>query len=141
MVTEPINKKIEQQVTSDQYTILLLQDISKKLGKLLGIQGKILAEGIDGADSGEYLVIEDTATTTINTVYMKDLIGHYVKGYTLQNDGANEIHVGHNIELSKRFSSVNATESLTFSYNRRKIKNIYIQSISADSDYRLLLQW
>lgn len=134
-------KKIENNVSSDQYTILILQDISKKLSKLLGLEGKIYAELLSEADEGEYLIFEKTATTNVDILFMRDLLGHYAKGYTLKNNGAVDIQVGHNSDLSKRYSTVSSTSEASFSFNRKKIKSIYVKTNSGTSSYTLTLIW
>lgn len=133
--------KTTETLSSDQLLIALLGDISKKLSKMLSIQGKILGELLDSADSGEYFIFEKTATTTTDIVYMKDLLGHYARGYTLKNNGLVDIQVGHNVDISKRYTTVSPTSEVSFSFNRKKIRSIYTKTDSGTSTYTLTLIW
>lgn len=141
METKPTVATTKETLSSDQLEIALLNDISKKLSKLLGITGKLLAESLNEADSGEYLVLEKTATTDVEIYYMKDLTGHYVKGYSLENTGTTEISVGHNADKSQRYTSIPAGGITSFSFNRKNIRSIYIKTDSGTSTYKLTISW
>jgi len=141
METKIDTEKIENQVTSDQYIILLLQDISKKLSKLLGLQGQIYAEHLNEADAGEYLEFEKTASITEETYYTKEYIGHYIRSYSIENSGATDIVFGHNSFKSKRYNTVSPGEEREFAYNRKVIRDIYIKTSSGTSTYVLTLMW
>lgn len=138
---EKITEPIKETLSSDQLQIELLKDISKKLSKLLGIDGKIYSELNSEADEGEYLVLEKTANTTEDIIFMKDFVGHYIKGYTLKNNGNVDIQIGHNSDLSKRYSSVSSVSEVSFSFNRKKVRSIYVKTNSGTSNYTLTLMW
>lgn len=116
------------------------QEIQEKQLKILN---NILQEQKDEADEGEYRKEDGTATTTLTKIDIEQLLGHYVKGYTIINDGLNDIYISHNqpntsLDVSPK---VKPDEKTTFTYNRNKIKIIYLNTLSGTSDYRLTLVW
>ena len=144
-------------------SFVLLDQISKRLGTLIKVQesqqqvlSAILKEERDGADEGEYLVLSGKVHTTKFTIIDTQLSpGHAVKGYFIQNDGPGIIKVAHNAAISSvgpdimdvtksntnRFISLLANEVTEFSYNRNKIRNIYLLAIDEKSSYRTRLVW
>ena len=121
--------------------LLYLNDISKRLAKNNQLLSKIYDELNSEADEGEYLIIEKTATASVDTIYLRDLVGHPIKSYSIENTGAVDINVGHNIDISKRYSTISASTTITFSFNRKKIRSIYVNTSSGTSTYKLILMW
>ncbi len=119
------------------------------------IQKQILKELKLGADDGEVLRLSGTVTTTeftiVNTITDP---GHPIKAFELTNDGPNSIYVGFNVVLSgegadiidvandlSRFDLISSKESIKYSYNRHKIRNIYLLASGGNSNFRLKLIW
>ena len=140
MAEQLISSK-QETLSSDQLQIALLNDISKKLSKLIGLQGKIYAEHLNEADSGEYLEFEKTASTIEETYYTKEYISHYIRSYSIENTGASDIVFGHNSFKSKRYNTVSPGEEREFAYNRKVIRDIYVKTSSGTSTYVLTLMW
>ena len=142
---------------------VLLDQIAKRLGTLIKVQesqqqilGAILKEERDGADEGEYIVMSGKVHTGKFTIIDTQISpGHAVKGYFIQNQGPGIIKVAHNAAISSvgpdimdvdshntnRFISLLANEVTEFSYNRNKIRNIYLLAIDEKSSYRTRLVW
>ena len=135
------------------------QEIQEKQLKIqeqqLKLLNNILNEQKAEADEGEVLRLSGTATTTtftiVNTITDPR---HPVKAFEFINDGNNSVYVGFNVVQSSegadttdvtndlpRFDLVKTTETLKYSYNRRKIRNIYLLSQNGNSAYRLKLIW
>lgn len=127
--------------TAEETVIIYLNDISKRLAKNNQLLSKIYGELNSEADEGEYLVIERTATTSTDVIYLRDLVGHPIKSYSIENTGSADINIGHNIDISKRYSVISAGDTLSFSFNRKKIRSIYINTSSGTSTYKLTLSW
>ncbi len=177
-----IQSQIQSQTPSytidpNVFSLITLDDISLKLNKLIDlatINEKTLAsilnymiknekrleviqdQLIESADEGQFLRTSGTATTSRFTIIDTSIApGHMVKGYTVKNDGPNNLFVGHNIAVSSdvdadivdvttsvsRFDVVKANEDIKFSYNRNKISNIFILSQGGDSQFRTWLVW
>jgi len=152
---EPPKKIIEPGV----FLVGTLDDISRKLSELLISNGSIeklnkaiLKELTDEADEGEYLRREATANpNTFDILDFIAILGFPVKGYFIKNDGANTILHGHNITnlsidsnintADARFFSIYTTEESRIGYNRNKIKNIYLKSVTGNSAYRVKAVW
>jgi hypothetical protein len=78
-----------------------------------------------------------------------------VKGYTVKNDGPNNIFVGHNVAISSevdadivdvttavsRFDIVEPNEDIKFVFNRKRIRNVHILAQGGDSQFRTWLVW
>jgi len=135
---------------------ILLDQISKRLGTLIKVQDAILKEERDGADEGEYLVLSGKVHTDKFTIIDTQISpGHPVKGYFIQNDGPSTIKIAHNAATSSvgpdimdvnksntnRFISLFPNEVTEFSYNRNKIRNIYLLGIEDKSSFRIKLVW
>jgi len=98
-------------------------------------------------DEGEYRYYEDTATTT-ETIYdfIRDF-GFAIKSYTLINDGANDIEVGHMSEehlldvSPERFGTVLNGETFPMLNNNPVVRKIIIKTESGTADYRLWVLW
>jgi hypothetical protein len=135
--------RIEKRISGDKLIIILLDDINKRLSKQTELLGKIYGELSSEADEGEYLVLNKTATDDVEILYMKKFVGHYVKGYTLENTGVIDIYIGHNVDKSKQYSVVSGGDNVSFSFNRKKIRSIYIKTDSGagTSTYKLLISW
>lgn len=135
-------------------SFVLLDQISRRLGTLVKVQDAILKEEIDGADEGEYLVLSGKVCADKFTIVDTQIApGHPVKGYFIQNDGPNTIMVAHNAAISSvgpdimdvqdsntnRFMHLFVKETTEFSYNRNKIRNIYLLGLRDESIYRTRL--
>jgi hypothetical protein len=142
---------------------VLLDQISKRLGTLVKVQehqqhvlSAILKEERDGADEGEYLVLSGKAHTDKFTIIDTQIApGHPVKGFFIQNDGPHTIKLAHNAAISSvgpdimdvtksntnRFIDLFPNEVTEFSYNRNKIRNIYLLGIEDKSSFRIKLVW
>lgn len=152
---DDISFKISQLIDlsiENQKTLSSLLDYTIKNEKRLAIiEEEMLAE----ADQGEFLRSSGIATTTTFTIIDTQIApGHPVKGYTVINDSANTIYVGHNMSRDTvgpdiidvtsatiRFAPVLSGEDLRFIFNRRKVRNVYILASGGDSAYRAWLTW
>ena len=121
--------------------VIYLTDISKRLAKNNVLLGKIYAEHLSEADSGEYLEFEKTASITEETYYTKEYISQYIRSYSIENTGATDIVFGHNSFKSKRYNTVSPGEEREFAYNRKVIRDIYVKTSSGTSTYILTLMW
>lgn len=154
-------------IDADKAIFVTLDDISRNFKKLLKTQAEllktasenqellssILKELRDEADEGEYMFVSGTATTdpSLNITDLLATLGFPVKGYTIKNDGANTLEVGHNITRSSidsnvqtasaRFYPVIAGERHKEMFNRKVIRNVYIRTNVGTSAYRLWLLW
>lgn len=162
----PTHPRIIDIPEPDITTIVLLDDIAQLLLDLRTITQanslslnrhetilkSILKEKQDEADKGEYIRREATANpVTFDILDFLAILGSPVKGYFIKNDGANTILHGHNITnlsidsnintADARFSSLLATEESRIGYNRNKIKNIYLKSVTGNSAYRVKAVW
>lgn len=145
--------KLADLFIKNQHTLSSLLDYTIKNEKRLAvIQEEMLAE----ADSGEFLRRVGTATTTRFVIVDTNVApGHLVKGYTIINDGSNNIYVGHNMAISSevdvdiidvtsdtsRFAQVLPGEDIKFIFNRRRIRNVHILASGGDSTFRIWLTW
>lgn len=136
-----------------------LDDISRKLSELIisnasieKLNKNILKELTDEADAGELFKKEGTANTdTFDIFDFLAILGFPIKGFMIRNNGANNIIYGHNITQSSidptiqvsdaRFITLEPNEKIKFSYNRKRINNIYLKSEGGTSDYRLEAVW
>jgi hypothetical protein len=140
---------------------ILLDQISKRLGTLVKVEednkkllNAILKEERDGADEGEYLVLSGKVCTDKFTIIDTQISpGHPVKGFFIQNCGPYTIMIAHNAAISSvgpdimdvnpsntnRFIPLLAKETTEFSYNRNKIRNIYLLEKEDKSAYRVRL--
>ncbi len=163
------NKTPDDFILEKDESYVVLDDINGNLITLIEIQVKnqeilletqktqkrILHELRAEADDGEVLRLSGTATTTeftiVNTITDP---GHPIKAFDVTNDGANSLYVGFNVVISgegadivdvtnslSRFDLLANKESLKYSYNRHKIRNIYLLASGGDSNYRLKLIW
>lgn len=123
-----------------------MSDLSERL------LADILAELRADADECEYIRQNGTANAIDFDIFdIIGLLGHPVKGYTIKNDGAANLFVGHNMTPNSidpildvnttRFSTIFAGENRDFKFNRDKIRNVYIKSASGNVAYRLWLLW
>lgn len=140
--------------TKNQQTLSSLLDYTVKNEKrLASIQNELIEE----ADAGAVLRINGTVTPTqfviIDTI--KDP-GHMVKGYTVRNDGSNNIFVAHNAAISSdvdadiidvisgnisRFEEILPNEDIKFVFNRNRIRNVHILAQGGNSQFRAWLVW
>lgn len=175
---KPQDSDIPTIIDADKFMAMTLDDISIKLDKLVSLSIKnqetlsslldytiknekrlasIQNELIEEADAGAVLRSNGTVTPTqfiiIDT--NKDP-GHMVKGYTVRNDGPNNIFVGHNAAISSnvdadiidvisgdisRFEEILPNEDIKFVFNRRRIRNIHILAQGGNSSFRVWLVW
>lgn len=160
---EQIPLKEEYILNPTLSNFVLLDQIAKRLGTLVKVEednkkllGAILKEERDGADEGEYLVLSGKVHTDKFTIIDTQISpGHPVKGYFISNDGPHTIKVAHNAALSSvgpditdvensntnRFISLLENEVTEFSYNRNKIRNVYILGTEGKSSFRIKLVW
>ncbi len=145
--------KLSYLLVENQKTLSSLLDYTIKNEKRLSvIQEEMLAE----ADSGEFLRMVGTVTTTQFIIIDTNASpGHLVKGYTVINDGPNNIYVGHNMAISSevdvdiidvtsstsRFAQVLPGEDIKFVFNRRRIRNVHILASGGNSTFRSWLTW
>lgn len=163
MTKESAPLKEEYILNPSLSNFVLLDQIAKRLGTLVKVEednkkllGAILKEERDGADEGEYLVLSGKVHTDKFTIIDTQISpGHAVKGYFISNDGPNTIKMAHNAAISSvgpditdvetsntnRFISLLTNEVTEFSYNRNKIRNIYLLSTEGKSSYRVRLVW
>ncbi len=156
MTLDDISLKLDKLANlfiKNQQTLSSLLDYTIKNEKRLSvIEEEMLAE----ADSGEFLRRTGTVTTTSFVIIDTNASpGHMVKGYTVINDGPNNIYVGHNMAISSeldvdiidvtsdtsRFAQVLPGEDFKFVFNRRKIRNVHILANGGDSTFRAWLTW
>jgi len=157
-IEEKLNEKHEQQhikLHSQEPVKITQENIKPLFEQLIQINTDILKELKNEADEGEVMRLSGTVTTTeftiLNTITDP---GHPIKAFEFNNDGENSIYVGFNVVLSgegadiidvtnnlSRFDLIQPTEDISYSYNRRKIRNIYLLSSGGDSTYRLKLIW
>ena len=127
-------------------------EIQERQLKLLN---DILKEQKAEADEGEVMRTSGTVTTTTFTILntITDP-GHPIKAFEFINDGQNPVYVGFNVVPSSegadttdvtndisRFDLINVGEDVSYSYNRRKIRNVYLLALGGNSTYRLKLIW
>ena len=139
-------------IKNQQTLSSLLEYTIKNEERLSIIQREVLAE----ADSGEFLRRTGTATTTQFVIIDTNVApGHLIKGYTVINDGPNNIYVGHNMAISSeldvdiidvtsdtsRFAQVLPGEDIKFIFNRRRIRNVHILASGGNSTFRAWLTW
>jgi hypothetical protein len=162
----PRHENKSEIIEPDASIYVTLDDISQKLSKLLKTQAEvlktasrdqkllssILKELKDDADEGEYYRQEAVANPiTFNIIDFLAILGFPVRGYMIKNAGVNTILYGHNItDLSidtnidtgsARFNTLLANDEDKFTYNRKRIKNIYIKSVGGNSAYKLRAVW
>lgn len=129
-----LNRPPDQRIDPKMQQFLTLDDIAVTM-KL------VLKELQASADEGKEYSISGTATTTIAVI---DLVKNYphksVSGYTLINDGANNIEFTHNEYIDNMFQATPG-QAIPKSYNRKLINRIFVRSIGGDSAYRILLLW
>lgn len=155
-------KSQELHLKNQELQQLNQKSLDSKFDKLIDLEIKnnellssILKEQKEGADDGEVMHLDGTANTTAFTIVntLTDP-GHAVKAFELINDGANSIYVGYNVVPSSegadiidvnssisRFDEVTTTESISYRFNRNKIRNIYLLASGGNSAYRLKLIW
>lgn len=164
-------------IDADKFMAMTMDDISIKLDKLVDlliknqntlsslleytvknekrleiIQNQLLEE----ADEGQFIRMSGTVTTTQFTIIDTNVApGHMVKGYTVKNDGPNNIFVGHNVAISSevdadivdvttavsRFDIVEPNEDIKFVFNRKRIRNVHILASGGNSQFRAWLVW
>lgn len=146
------NKLIELSIKNQKTLSSILEHTIKNEMRLDVIQDQLLAE----ADNGQFLRTSGTVTTTEFTIIDTNISpGHMVKGYTVKNDGPNNIFVAHNVAISSdvdadiidvttltsRFDEVLPNEDIKFVYNRRTIRNVHILASGGNSQFRCWLVW
>ena len=147
---EPLKKTIDPGV----FLAGTLDDISRKLSKLLISNESILKELTDDEDEGEYMFVQGTANTdpAQNITDLLGVMGHPVKGYIIKNDDLiNTLEVGHNITPSSIDSTVQTASARFYPlfkgeehkemFNRRVINNVYLRTAAGTAPYRLWLLW
>lgn len=147
-----ISQLIDLSIKNQQILSSLLDYTIKNEKRLAVIEEEMLAE----ADSGEFLRTAGTVTTTQFTIIDTDVApSHMVKGYTIINDGPNNIYVGHNVAISSevdvdivdvtsdtsRFAQILPGEDIKFVFNRRRIRNVHILASGGNSTFRAWLTW
>lgn len=145
LINKRLDLSIEQQKLSYQQLKLSLEQ-----------QTLATKELQEEADRGEFLRTDGTVTTTAFTIIDTNVApGHMVKGYTIKNDGPNNIFVGHNVAISSqvdadivdvttltsRFDIILPNEDIKFIYNRRTIRNVHLLSQGGNSSFRSWLLW
>lgn len=146
------NKLIELSIKNQNTLSSILEHTIENEKRLGVIQDQLLAE----ADNGQFLRTSGTVTTTSFTIIDTNVApGHMVKGYTVKNDGPNNIFVGHNVAISSdvdadivdvttltsRFDEILPNEDIKFIYNRRTIRNVHILASGNNSQFRCWLVW
>lgn len=162
----PQHENKSEIIEPDASIYVTLDDISQKFSKLLKTQAEILKtasrdqkllssilkELKDEADEGEYFRQEAIANpSTFDIIDFLAILGFPVRGYMIKNAGVNTIHYGHNISdlsidtsidtSSARFNTLLANDEDKFTYNRKRIKNIYIKSVGGNSAYKFRAVW
>lgn len=147
-----LNKLIDLSITNQRIFTSILEYTIKNEKRLAVIENELLSE----ADNGAFLRTDGTATTTAFTIIDTNKApGHMVKGYTVKNDGPNDIFVGHNVAIStevdadivdittltSRFDKISPNEDIKFIYNRRTIRNVHILAKGGNSQFRAWLVW
>lgn len=129
----------------------LLQYTIKNEKRLASIETQLLEE----ADEAARLLLSGTVLTTQFTILDTDIDpGHPVKGYRVHNDGPNNLYITHNAALSSVgpdiidvtstntiFELLQVNEVAEDSYNRQKIKNIYLLASGGNTSFRAKLVW
>ena len=164
-------------IDADKFMAMTMDDISIKLDKLVDLLVKnqntlsslleytvknekrleiIQNQLLEEADEGQFIRMSGTVTTTQFTIIDTNVTpGHMVKGYTIKNDGPNNIFVGHNVAISSkvdadivdvttavsRFDIVEPNEDIKFVFNRKRIRNVHILAQGGDSQFRAWLVW
>ena len=158
MPEQPKHDEKKEIVEPSTAAYVQLDDISCSLADIVRLLTKnqeslniLTKEVLDDRDEGEYLRREDTATTTYTIYDLLSIIEHPVKGYEIKNDGTNPIRVGHNITpgsidpsiqpADARFNTIFQNEDIKFTYNRRKINNVYVRTTTGTSDFRIKFIW
>lgn len=146
------NKLIELSIKNQKTLSSILEHTIENEKRLGVIQDQLLAE----ADNGQFLRTSGTVTTASFTIIDTNVTpGHMVKGYTVKNDGPNNIFVGHNVAISSdvdadivdvttltsRFDEILPNEDIKFIYNRRTIRNVHILASGNNSQFRCWLVW
>lgn len=131
---------IDQKLKSNN---TLLESVIKIQGDIANLLTKINTEQKEEADEGKYRIEDGTASTDLIKIDVEQLLGHYIKGYTIINDGSNDIYTSHNPSNVSMdvFFKTEPNEKNIFTYNRNKIKTIYIKTLTGTSNYRLTLVW
>lgn len=147
-----LNKLIDLFKINQKTLSSLLDYTTKNEMRLEVIQDQILAD----ADNGQYLRTSGTATPNRFVIIDTQISpGHMVKGYTVKNDGPNNIFVAHNAAISSevdvdtvdittltsRFDEVLPNEDIKFVYNRRTIRSVHILASGGNSTFRAWLVW
>lgn len=119
--------------------------------EMANTDSKMLKEMLDEKDEGEYMRRTDTATTSFTIIDVVGTLSFPVKGWEIHNDGSEVILFAYNlmpvamnmdIDINNtRFSRLLAGDNISFRFNRRTIRNIYLRTESGTSDYRLWLVW
>lgn len=146
------NKLIDISIKNQKTLSSLLEYTVKNEKRLEIIQDQLLEE----ADEGQFIRTSGTVTTTRFTIIDTNVApGHMVKGYTVKNDGPNNIFVGHNVAISSevdadivdvssivsRFDIVEPNEDIKFVFNRKRIRNVHILASGGNSQFRAWLVW
>lgn len=153
-----LSKLLEYSDRNEKILSSILEQTVKSQQRLSDIQQQLSIvkdENIADADEGEYLILRGTVTTTDYTIIDTQINpGYPVRGYIIKNDGPNILLAGHNIVLSgvdpdlvdvtsniTRFFRVLNGEDVKFSYNRNKIRNIYMLGSGGNCSFRIWLIW
>lgn len=127
----------------------------KLLSAILEKEKAILVEEKASADEGEYIIINGTVSSSSFTIIDTDTDpGHPVKGYFVRNTGNFSIFIAHNAALSSvgpdvidvnsnitRFEILQPNDTTEASFNRNKIKNIYLLASGGDTTFKTKLVW
>lgn len=155
-------EKVEKVIDPTLATFVKLDDLMVKLDELLNATNtnqqtlnSILKEILDEADEGLFMESHGTVgTANFVVVNVEVILDHRVKGYYLKNEGPNDILFSHNLTpdgttveattldmTSTNLTVVKSGEIESFTYNRNKIKNVYLLGSGGSSSYRLKLVW
>jgi hypothetical protein len=112
---------------------------------------------LEEADEGRRIIKSGTATTTaFTTISTIDDPGHPIKAYRVTNNGPKTLYVGFNNAESRigpditdvlsdpdqaGFEKVSINATAKESFDRDKIRNIYILAVGGNCDYTAKLIW
>jgi hypothetical protein len=147
-----LNKLVDLSIINEKTLSSLLNYTIKNEKRLEVIQEQLLED----ADEGQFLRLSGTVITNRFTIIDTNVAPeHMVKGYTVKNDGPNNIYVGHNVAVSSevdadiidvtsnasRFNIVEPNEDIKFVFNRNRIRNVHLLASGGDSKFRAWLTW
>lgn len=162
--TKDIKPKPKEIIDPTAYPVILLDDLSVKLSKLIDLTtlnrkylNAILKEQRDEADEGQELTHDGTVLSTefefIDIGQLRQ--GLRVKGFELANDGINNAiffawnttQAGLQPSLDDptssltKFRLLQPSDSIKIIFNRKVISNISLLGQGGSSTYRLWMVW